>query len=79
MDSVYLGVIRPGDDRKGPQSEGFPVYWTCPAAWLFYNGLPAGESSTASRHSLSMDPRRSHRNRPIAGRKRARLHLRPAA
>jgi len=79
MDSVYLGVIRSGDDRKGPQSEDFPVYRTGPGAWLFYNGLPVGESSTSSRDSLSRDPCHTHRNRPIAGRKRARLRLGPAA
>src|ERR1700719_1707412 len=48
MDSVYLGVIRSGEDRKGPQLEDFPVYRKGPKAWLFYNGLPMGESSTAS-------------------------------
>ena len=45
---------------------GFPAYGKGPEAWLLCNDLPVGGSSTASRHSLSMNPSRTHRNRPAA-------------
>jgi len=54
-------LLGPATSRKG----GFPVCRAGPAAWLFCNSLPVRESSPASRHSLSMNPRRTHRNRPI--------------
>jgi hypothetical protein len=52
--------------------EGFPCSQHVFSGVAFLQ-QSSGDSSNASRHSLSMNPRRTHGNRPIAGRKRARL------